>query len=138
MSDSMPNNHHLREVLIFLFHSKNTPAKAHRELQKVYRDAAVSKTKCRNWFRRFKDSDFDVVDCRREERPKIFEDSELEAFLDVSTFRTSKQSHTLAKIQKQEIWITYDLKPRDIERRFFLLVNNCSRRKKRRIFFIAW
>ena len=38
MSDFVPNNRHLREVLIFFFHSKKTAAEAHRELQKVYGD----------------------------------------------------------------------------------------------------
>ncbi|XP_018307241.1 uncharacterized protein [Mycetomoellerius zeteki] len=62
MSDFVPNNRHMREVLIFFFHSKKTAAEAHRELQKVYGDAALSETTCRDWFRRFKDDDFDVDD----------------------------------------------------------------------------
>ena len=39
MSAFVPNNRHLRDVLIFFFHSKKTVAEAHRELQKVYGDA---------------------------------------------------------------------------------------------------
>jgi len=77
MSDFVPNNRHLREVLIFFFHSKKTAAEAHWELQKVYGDAALSETTCRDWFRRFKDGDFDVDDRPREGRPKTFEDAEL-------------------------------------------------------------
>ena len=73
----MPNNRHLREVLIFFFHSKKTAAEAHRELQKVYGDAALSETMCRDWFRRFKDGDFDVDDRPREGRPKTFEDTDV-------------------------------------------------------------
>ena len=42
MSDFVPNNPHLREVLIFFFHSNKTAAEAHRELQKVYGDAALT------------------------------------------------------------------------------------------------
>ena len=71
----MPNNRHLREVLIFFFHSKKTVAETHRELQTVYGDAALSETTCRNWFRCFKDGDFDVDDRLRERRPKTFEDA---------------------------------------------------------------
>ena len=41
MSDFMPNNRHLREVLIFFFHSKKKVAEAHREIQKFYGDAAL-------------------------------------------------------------------------------------------------
>ena len=77
MSDFVPNNRHLREVLIFFFHSKKTAAEAHRELQKVYGDAALSKTTCRDWFRRFKGGDFDVDDRPCEGRAKTFEDADV-------------------------------------------------------------
>ena len=77
MSDFVPNNRHLREVLIFFFHSKKTAAEAHRELQKVYGDAAVSETTCRDLVRRFKDSDFDADDRPREGRPKTSEDADV-------------------------------------------------------------
>ena len=82
MSDFVPNNRHLLEVLIFFIHSKKTAAEAHREFQKVYGDAALSETTCRDWSRRFKDGDFDVDDRPRERRPKTFKDGELEALLD--------------------------------------------------------
>ena len=75
MSDFVPNNCHLREVLILFFHLKKTAAEAHRELKKVYGDAALSETTYRDWFCRFKDGDFDVDDRRREERPKTFKDA---------------------------------------------------------------
>ena len=77
MSDFVPNNRHLWEVLIFFFHSKKMAAQEHRELQKVYGDAVLSETTCRDWFRRFKDGDFDVDDRPREERPKSFEDADV-------------------------------------------------------------
>ena len=75
MSDFVPNNRHLREVWIFFFHPKKTAAEAHRELQKVYGDAALSETTCRDWLRCFKDGDFDVDDHPREGRLKTFEDA---------------------------------------------------------------
>ena len=68
MSDFVPNNRYWLEVLIFFFHSMKTAAEAHRELQKVYRDAALSKTACRDWFRRFKGGDFNFDDRPREGR----------------------------------------------------------------------
>ena len=57
-------------------------AEAHQELLKVYGDAALSETTCRDWLRRFKDGDFDVDDRPREGRPKTFEDAEMEALLE--------------------------------------------------------
>ena len=77
VSGFVPNNRYLREVLIFFFHSKKTAAEAHRELQKVYGDAALSETTCRDWFRRSKDGDFDVDDRPRKGRPKTFEDADV-------------------------------------------------------------
>ena len=76
MSDFVPNNRHLREVLTFFFHSKKTVAEAHRDLQKVYADAALSEKTCHDWFRRFKDGDFDLDDRPREGRQKTFEDAD--------------------------------------------------------------
>ena len=52
-------------------------AEAHRELRKVYGDAALSETTCRDWFRRFKYGDFDVDDRPHEGRPKTFEDADV-------------------------------------------------------------
>ena len=82
MSDFVPNIPHLWEALIFFFDSKKTAAEADRELQNVYGDAALNETTCRDWFRRFKDGNFDVDDRPREGRPRTFEDAEMEAFLD--------------------------------------------------------
>ena len=70
MSDFVRNNRYLLEALIFFFHSKKTAAEVHRELQKVYEDVALSETTCRDWFRRFKDSDFDLTTVRLKEGQK--------------------------------------------------------------------
>ncbi|GJQ87903.1 hypothetical protein Trydic_g1170 [Trypoxylus dichotomus] len=59
--------------------SKKTAIEAHREVYKVYTDDVLSETTCRDLFRGFKDGDLDVVDRPREERPKTFENAELEA-----------------------------------------------------------
>ena len=61
----------------FFLHSKKTVAEAHQELQKIYGDAALSETTCRDWFCRFKDGDFDVDDRPHEGRPKTFEEADV-------------------------------------------------------------
>ena len=91
MSDFVPNNLHLLEVLIFFFHSKKTGDEAHRELQKVQGNGALSETTCRDWFRRFKDSDFDVEDRSREGRLKTFEDA------DVIYYELLKSNETITR-----------------------------------------
>ena len=77
MSDFVPNNRHLREVLIFFFHPKKTADEAHWELQKVYGDSVLSEITRRDWFRHFKDGDFDVDNRLRKGRSKTFENADL-------------------------------------------------------------
>ena len=97
MSDFVPNNRHLREVLIFFFHSKKTATEAHRELQKVYGDAALSETTCRDWLHCFKNGDFDVDDRPREGRPKTFEDA------DVIYYELLKPNKTITEERHQTV-----------------------------------
>ena len=75
ISDFVPNDRHLQEVLIFLFHSKKTVAEAHREFKKVYGDSV------RDWFRRFA-AIWMLMTVQHEGKPKTFEDAELEALLE--------------------------------------------------------
>ena len=64
-------------MFIFFFNPKKTAAEAHQELRKVYGNAGLSETTCRDWFHHFKDGDFDVDDRPREGRPETFEDADV-------------------------------------------------------------
>ncbi|GFT86940.1 uncharacterized protein TNCV_3641911 [Trichonephila clavipes] len=57
-----PNSRHLREVLIFCFNMKKSAVEAHRMLSNTYGEAAISERTCREWFKRFKNGEFDVKD----------------------------------------------------------------------------
>ena len=57
----------------------------------VYGDAALSEVTYRDWFRRFKDGDFDVDASLREGWPKTFEDAELQALLDEDPYQTQEE-----------------------------------------------
>jgi len=85
------------------------------------------------WFQKFKNGEFDIEDKERSGRPKVYEDAELEALLDEDSYQTQKELaltlgitqqtisyrlKSLGMIQKQENWVPYELKPRDVERRF--------------------
>ncbi|GJQ67795.1 hypothetical protein Trydic_g21092 [Trypoxylus dichotomus] len=76
---------------VFIPTIKKTAAEAHRELHKVYGDATLSETTCRDWFCCFKDGDSDVDDRPRDGRPKTFEDAELEALLDEDPCQTQQE-----------------------------------------------
>ena len=131
MSNFMPNSHHLREVLLYYFISKKTAAESHRIFVKVCGEHALSETTCRDWFRSFKNGDFDLRYKDRGKPPKKFENAELLALLGEDSTQTLKQLakalgvdqgtisrrlHAIGKIQKEGKWVPYELKETDIER----------------------
>ncbi|KAG5325487.1 MOS1T transposase, partial [Pseudoatta argentina] len=133
MSKFVPNKAYLRGILLHYFIQKKSAAEAHRILVQAYGDNALSDTTCRDWFRRFKNNDFELEEKERSGAPKTFQDKELEQLLDEGPSQTlselgkilqvdestvSKRLKGLGMIQKQGHWVPYELKPRDVERRF--------------------
>ncbi|KAG5323628.1 MOS1T transposase, partial [Pseudoatta argentina] len=152
MSIFVPNKVYLRGILLHYFIQKKSAAGAHRILVQTYSDNALSDTTCRDWFRRLKNNDFELEDKERSGAPKKFQDKELEQLLDEDPSQTlselgkilqvdestvSKRLKGLGMIQKQGHWVPYELKPRDVERRF----GTCElllQRQKRKGFLICW
>ena len=62
MSSFLPEKDHIREALFFCFNLKKSSAESHRMLMEAYGDSALSETTCRDWFRRFKDCNFNLSD----------------------------------------------------------------------------
>lgn len=133
MAHFIPNKQHFREVLLFCFHLKMKAVASHRLLVEAYGDQAVSESTCREWYRRFKDGDFDVNDKERLGQPKKFEDTELLALLDEDPSQmlkylsetlnfdyatVSKRLKTIGMIRNRlGYWIPGALTERHIERR---------------------
>jgi len=133
MSKFIPNKVFLRGVLLHYFHMNKTAAESHRILEEVYGEQVLAEQTCRKWFARFKSGDFDLEDKERPGQPKKFEDKELEALLEENSSQTLEELSTslgvdlstvgkrlkaLGMIQKEGNWVPYELKPRDVERRF--------------------
>jgi transposase len=125
---------------------KKIAAESHHILHEVYGDHALAEQTCRKWFARFKSGDFDLENKDRPGQPKKFEDADLEALLDEDSCQTqeelaeslgvdrstiAKRLHNLGMIQKQGNWVPYELKPRDIERRFFTCEQLLQRHKRK-------
>ena len=64
-----------------LLYSKKSAAEAHRILVEAYGGPALSEIICRDWFRRFKNNDFDDEDKECTVARKKFKNEELEALL---------------------------------------------------------
>ncbi|KAG5320388.1 MOS1T transposase, partial [Pseudoatta argentina] len=125
MSIFVPNKVYLRGILLHYFIQKKSAAEAHRILVQTYGDNALSDTTCRDWFRRFKNNDFELEDKERSGALKKFEDKELEQLLDEDPSQTlselgktlqvdestvSKRLKGLGMIQKQGYWVPRALK----------------------------
>ncbi len=91
MSNFAPTKQHLREALLFCFNLKKSAAESYRLLVEAYGEQALSETTCRDWFRRFKNNDYDLKDKQRPGQPKKFEDEELEALLDEDSCQTLEE-----------------------------------------------
>ena len=100
-------------------------------LVEAYGDAALSERSCREWFQKFKNDEFDVEVKERSGMPKVYKDAKLEALLDEDSCQTQKEFalvlgvtqqtisyhlKSLGMIQKQGNWVSYELKPRNVER----------------------
>lgn len=132
MSNFVPKKEHLREVLLHYFILKKTAAETFRILLEAYGEHRPSETTCRDWFRRFKNGDFDVKDKERSGPPKKLQDDELQALLDEDATQTQKQLayalnvdhstisirlHAMGKIQKAGKWVPHELNERQQENR---------------------
>ena len=109
-------------------------------LVEVYGDTASIYKSCREWFRYFKE--ISVENKPRSGQPKKFKDKELDALLEEDQNQTqeklaeslgvqavSVRLRAMEMIQKQENWVPYELKSRDIKRRFFTCEQLIQREK---------
>ena len=146
MSNFVPNDVFLRGVLLHYFNMKKKAAESHRILVEVYGEHALAERTCQKWFARFKSGNFDLEDDERPGQPKKFEDLELEALLDQDPSQTQDElartlavtqqaiSHRLkamGMVRKVGHWVPYELKPKDVERRFFTCEQLLERHKRK-------
>ncbi|UYV73664.1 hypothetical protein LAZ67_11000266 [Cordylochernes scorpioides] len=88
---SEPKSAHLREVLLFAFNWKKSATEAHRMLEEVYGDHALSKSQCYWWFEKFQSGDFELDNEPRGKPHQKFEDAELQALLDDDSTQTQEK-----------------------------------------------
>ena len=92
-SSFAPNKRHLRALLIYFFNLKKSAAEAHRLLLEKYGEAALSERSCREWFKKFKNGEFDIEDKEHSGRPEMHKDAELEALLDQDSCQTQEEQY---------------------------------------------
>lgn len=133
-----------------MFYLKKNAATAHQMLVDAYGNHALSEKNCREWFQRFKTGDFDVEDKAHRIPSKKFEDEELQVLLDENYAQTQEQLadklnvtqqtillllHQIGKIQKEGIWVSYELSEQNMEQRKTICEVLIER--QRRVFFAS-
>lgn len=146
MSIFLPSKVFLRGVLLHYYNMKKKAAESHRILVEVYAEHALAERTCQKWFERFKSGNFDLEDEERAGAPPKLEDAELEELLDQDAAQTqeelaktlgvdqstiSRRLTAMGMIRKVGHWVPYELKPRDIERRFFTSEQLLQRHKRK-------
>lgn len=146
MSTYEPTKQHFREVLLFFFNTNKNASESQHLLSEAYPDVSISTRMCQKWFARFRKGEFHVEDQPRPGQVKKFEDEELEASLDQDSCQTqkelalslgvtqqaiSKRLKAIGMIQKQGNWVPYELKPRDVERRFCMAEMLLARQERK-------
>ncbi|UYV80519.1 hypothetical protein LAZ67_19000419, partial [Cordylochernes scorpioides] len=139
MAFSEPKSAHLREVLLFAFNWKKIATEAHRMLEEVYGDNALSKSQCYRWFKKFQSGDIELVNEPRGKLPQKFENAELQALLDEDSTQTqeklakqlqvsqgavSLRLNSLGMTQKLSGWVPHELSERQQERRLEVYGDN--------------
>ena len=121
MSDFIPGKKHLREVLLFLVNIKKTSAESCEILVEAYGHNAPSESICKQWFRKFKNHNFDLSDKEHEGAQKRFEDEDLEAIFDEDPCQSETQLaealnviqqcilKRIGMIQRNGNWLSHDL-----------------------------
>lgn len=78
----------LAGILLHYFIPKRSAAEVCRILVQTYSDDALSETTCRDWFKCFKNNDFDIEDKEHFGAPRQFVNEELEALLQEDSCQT--------------------------------------------------
>ncbi|UYV64129.1 K02A2.6-like [Cordylochernes scorpioides] len=121
---SEPKCAHLREVLLFAFNWKKSATKAHRMIEEVHGDHALSKSQCYRWFKKFQSGDFELDNEPRGKPHQKFEDAELQALLDDDSTQTQE------KLVKQ-LQVPHELSERQQERRLVTCEGLLARHEKK-------
>jgi histone-lysine N-methyltransferase SETMAR len=134
MSLFVPESDVQRGTLITCYNSGKSAIQAHQLLVSAYGEHALGRTRCFEWYKRFKAGDFSAKNKPRGRPPKIFEDRDLEALLAEDDTQTQEQlaeqlkcdQHTVSvrlkqmgKIQKLGKWVPHELLDCQKEKRSF-------------------
>lgn len=123
---------HIRHILLFLFRKNQNGSEATREIQNVYGEGVLSESKCRRWFAKFRNGNFDLKDEPRSGRPEELDDEllkstvernptvtvrELASELNVSHMTIHRHLTNMGKVIKLGKWVPHHLSQNNLQQR---------------------
>ncbi|XP_067206337.1 histone-lysine N-methyltransferase SETMAR-like [Linepithema humile] len=118
------NQEHFRHILLFYYKKRKNAAQAKEKICRVYGEDALTRQTAANWFRRFRDGNFDIKDAPRSGRSivenvdEIFQ--KIEKDRHISSYDIAKELNIDHKTvlghlrkagytKKLDVWVPHDL-----------------------------
>lgn len=138
------NQEHLRHILLFYYKKGKTAAQAKEKICRVYGEDALTRQTAANWFRRFRDGNFDVKDAFRSGRPivknvdeifqKIEENRHVSSYdiakaLNIDHKTVLRHLHKAGYTKKLDVWVPHDLTLKNLMDRISICESLLKRNK---------
>ena len=97
------NKIHLRHCMLFMFNLGKNTTETLDQITQAYGADTVSYATVKNWFKKFRNGEYDLEDKQRSGRPKETEDSELEALLQEDSTLVTRDMAKILEIDQSTV-----------------------------------
>ena len=141
-----PNKIHIGHCMLFLFNQGKTTTETMDQITRTYGDGVISYATVKNWFKRFRNGEYDLEDKERSGRPKETEDEALQNLLDEDCTQTTRELAdklevnqstiqrklaAMGKIQKVGHWVPHELSQANMTQRLTLCTTLLARHQRK-------
>jgi histone-lysine N-methyltransferase SETMAR len=138
-----PDKNHIRHIMLYFFHRKKSAAEAARKICKTYPNA-ISERQCQEWFKRFREGDFDLSDRPRSGQPRKVDNDELRALVEsdprlpsrelairlgVSQRAVIDHLHEIGKVNRVGVWVPHELSAENLQQRLSICTSLLARQE---------
>lgn len=131
MSDQIPEEIHIRHLMLFAFRKGSKATDATKDICDVYGDV-LNVRKCQRWFNKFRSGDFDLNDAQRSGRPVELDNDLLKAAVESDPRQTAEELaealnssattvrdhlHAIGKVIRQGVWVPHQLSAENLSLR---------------------
>uniref|UniRef100_A0A0N5BH76 HTH_48 domain-containing protein n=1 Tax=Strongyloides papillosus TaxID=174720 RepID=A0A0N5BH76_STREA len=147
MECQVDKKQHFRHLLLFAFNRGQRVAEAVREICSVYGEDAIGWSTAKDWYRKFRNGNFDLQDSPRTGRPSSFDEERLTDLLREDNRQTCRKlsekmncglgtiSRHLTSIgyeQKFGVWLPHHLTEKNKEKRLTIAAQHLARHRATR------